>query len=103
MVVGKTQIWHTGILNCLYPRVMIQGGEYITLRTFFFFGCTRNSGRWEVLGWCFRHWDTGVLDSCHIWDSHAEQRVALLAALPLQERNNSTCKEKQREAGSQSP
>lgn len=103
MVVGKTQIWHTGILNCLYPRVMIQGGEYITLRTFFFFGCTRNSGRWEVLGWCFRHWDTGVLDSCHIWDSHAEQRVALLAALPLQERKNSTCKEKQREAGSQSP
>ena len=56
-----------------------------------------------MLGWCFRHWDTGVLDSCHIWDSHAEQRVALLAVLPLQERKNSTCKEKQREAGSQSP
>ena len=45
VVVGKTQIWQTGILNCLYPRMMIQGGEYITLRTFFFW---MHEEFWEV-------------------------------------------------------
>lgn len=48
-----------------------------------------------MLEWCFRHCKTGVLDSCRVWGSPAEWRVVLLAALPLQERKNSTCKEKQ--------
>lgn len=37
VVLGKTQIWQTGTLNFSYPRAMIQGGEWIILRTFFLF------------------------------------------------------------------
>lgn len=60
-----------------------------------FFLMSEESWVVTMLGRCFWHWETGILDSGNVQDSPTERRIALLPSVALQETQRSTCIEKQ--------
>ena len=81
-------------LELLIPERWFKTGDSTTLSTFFFLMYEES---WVVtmLGRCFWHWETGILDSGNVQDSPTEWSIALLPAVARQERKRSTCREKQ--------